>query len=416
MDNVLKMKHLLERIEVFKKADKIGNNEHEKLTQLIIESSVLCHEIDTEKLLVCGFVKEKYHKRFPELDSIIPNELEYIQAVKVLRNDLKIKNNEELQKIFKPALSMIISVTAATTSGQPLTDQEFAKIDEACIMALELSEAKVTIFEFVDSKTNIIAPNLSALVGATIAAKLIAIAGGQVKLSEIPERQFLMLGAETLEGFSKFDMLPCTGFIYCSDLVKQVPMNFQDKVALKVAEKARLAARLDVSCGKNTLGEHEGQTGETFRKLLEDKIEKLLERPPIKFVKPLPKPPYNPNLERFKKLIPPMKERSSISEMREQQNCMSFDKIKGDANQGLQIDEITNARIISILMKNLDRKNTATGSSNTTRKEVPGTSSVPFTPLQGLEISDPSLVEKMIGEANRKYFSNTSGFTKAKNI
>lgn len=44
------------------------------------------------------------------------------------------------------------------------------------------------------------------------------------------------------------------------------------------------------------------------------------------------------------------------------------------------------------------------------RKQVSGTASVAFTPMQGLEIVNPGAAEQKIREANEKYFSSTAGF------
>lgn len=68
--------------------------------------------------LIHKFTKNKYQKRFPELDSLIVGELEYLNAVKELGNDLEqIKNNERLAQILTQATIMIVSVTASTTQG-----------------------------------------------------------------------------------------------------------------------------------------------------------------------------------------------------------------------------------------------------------------------------------------------------------
>lgn len=64
------------------------------------------------------FTKEKYSKRFPELDSLIVGEMEYLLAVKELGNELdQVKSNEKLQQILTQATIMIVSVTASTTQG-----------------------------------------------------------------------------------------------------------------------------------------------------------------------------------------------------------------------------------------------------------------------------------------------------------
>lgn len=55
---------------------------------------------------------------------------------------------------------------------QLLTDKELADIQEACDMAAELNSFKTRIYEYVESRMTFIAPNLSAIVGASTAAKV----------------------------------------------------------------------------------------------------------------------------------------------------------------------------------------------------------------------------------------------------
>ena len=64
------------------------------------------------------FVRDKYQKRFPELDSLVVSPLEYVRTVKELGNDLdQAKNNEILQQFLTQATIMVVSVTASTTQG-----------------------------------------------------------------------------------------------------------------------------------------------------------------------------------------------------------------------------------------------------------------------------------------------------------
>lgn len=87
-------------------------------------SSILIH-VSISLVFFCGitaiihkFTKQKYQKRFPELESLIVGELEYLLTVRELGNDLnQIKNNEKLQGILTQATIMIVSVTASTTQG-----------------------------------------------------------------------------------------------------------------------------------------------------------------------------------------------------------------------------------------------------------------------------------------------------------
>lgn len=53
-----------------------------------------------------------------------------------------------------------------------LSDDELQQLEESCDMSLELSQSKLRIYEYVESKMSFIAPNLSVIVGASTAAKI----------------------------------------------------------------------------------------------------------------------------------------------------------------------------------------------------------------------------------------------------
>ena len=55
---------------------------------------------------------------------------------------------------------------------KPLDSKEMDRVMEACDTALELDKYKSRIYSYVESRMTFIAPNLSVLVGAPIAAKL----------------------------------------------------------------------------------------------------------------------------------------------------------------------------------------------------------------------------------------------------
>lgn len=68
---------------------------------------------------------------------------------------------------------------------------------------------------------------------------------------------------------------------------------------------------------------------------------------------------------------------------------------------------------LSLLQQKLNKQQTW-GGSTTVRKQISGTASVAFTPMQGLEIVNPGAAEQKVREANEKYFSSTAGFMSVK--
>jgi U4/U6 small nuclear ribonucleoprotein PRP31 len=132
--------------------------------KLIVDANNMAVEIDNDINIIHKFVRDKYAKRFPELESLVPTALEYVMTVKELGNDLnKAKTNEKLQQFLTQATIMVVSVTASTTQGHILSDEELVHIYEACDIAIELNDYKQKIYEFVESRMSFIAPNLSGV-------------------------------------------------------------------------------------------------------------------------------------------------------------------------------------------------------------------------------------------------------------
>lgn len=335
-----------------------------------------------------------------------------------------------------------------------MTDTELKRISEACDMAVQLYNFKLEIYDYVEGRMTFIAPNLSAIVGASTAAKILGVAGGLTKLSKMPSCNVQVLGSQKkfLSGFSRMTMLPHTGFLYYSDIVQDTLPDLRRKAARLVAAKCTLAARVD-ACHESC----DGHIGQMFREEIEKKLDKLQEPPPVKFIKPLPKPIEGSKKKRGGRRVRKMKERYAITEFRKQANRLNFGdvseielgwalilklhfnltrllrcfQIEEDAYQGdlgytrgvlgksgtgrirlPQVDEKTKVRISKTLQKNLQKQQQVWGGSTTTvKKHVSGTaSSVAFTPLQGLEIVNPQAAERGLESNSAKYFSNTSGF------
>ncbi|KAK2910164.1 hypothetical protein Q8A73_007879 [Channa argus] len=162
--------------------------------RLIVAANNLTVEIDNELNIIHKFIRDKYSKRFPELESLVPDSFDYIRTVKELGKNLeKCKNNETLQQILTNATIMVVSVTASTTQGSLLTEDELKQLQEACDMALELNQSKHNINENVESRMSFITPNLLIIVGASTAAKIMGIAGGLTNLSKMPACNLMLL-------------------------------------------------------------------------------------------------------------------------------------------------------------------------------------------------------------------------------
>lgn len=73
-------------------------------------------------------------------------------------------NNQMPINVLTACISMVFS--------SMLSEEELKQLEEACDMALELNQSKHRIYEYVESRMSFIAPNLSIIVGASTAAKI----------------------------------------------------------------------------------------------------------------------------------------------------------------------------------------------------------------------------------------------------
>lgn len=277
--------------------------------QLIVDCNALSVDIDNEITIIHNFIRDKYRAKFPELESLVLHPIDYSRLVKQISNEMDL-TLVDLEGLLPSATIMVVSVTASTTSGKPLSEENLQKTIEACDRALALDEAKKKVLEFVESRMGYIAPNLSAIVGSTVAAKLMGAAGGLAALAKIPSCNVLVLGSKkkNLAGFSTATQLPHTGFVFQTEIVQSTPPPLRMKACRQVAGKCTLAVRVDLS-----RGDLDAKIGQTYREEIQKKIEKWQEPPPPKQPKPLPVPDSDPKKKRGGRRLRKMKERFVFS-------------------------------------------------------------------------------------------------------
>lgn len=122
------------------------------------------------------------------------NPWEFIQAVLILGNKKDLVT-AGLEGILPQGTVVVISMTASTTTGQPLAAEEWQRIQDACGMVQSLEDARAKILDYVESRMSLLAPNLSALLGTRVATKLVGSAGGLASLARIPSCNMHLLGA-----------------------------------------------------------------------------------------------------------------------------------------------------------------------------------------------------------------------------
>lgn len=278
-----------------------------------------------------------------------------------------------------------------------------------------------------ESRLTFIAPNLSAIIGTTTAAKLMGQAGGLTALSKMPACNVQVLGKDKAlnSALSSASQVKNVGYIYYSPFVLSLPLDIRKKAQKMIAAKIALAARID-----RVHSFPDGSWGRKIREEIEKKVEKFLEPPPQKNIKALPAPLEAAKKRRGGRRARKEKELYAVSEMQKLKNRMEFgveeQEIMGyGESQGLgmlgQNSSGPGAGRIRAAQQN-NRNRGKISNRNAARLAQYGSSSglatagtassIAFTPVQGIELIDPTAAAAKVKAANEKYFGS-GGFFKA---
>lgn len=296
----------------------------------LISVNDLSVEITNEISLVHDFIKAHYRKRFPELESLIPNAIEYSKIVKVLQNNLNI-DAENLSFLSKEkTLVLTMSSIQAKDASENIKEDELEKIVGACDLLLKLEDSRIKISDYVASRLSIFAPNVSAIVGSHTAAQLMSVLGGLKGLAQTPSCNIASLGNKRAVGIGLgHSGVRQQGYLYYSDLIQSVYPDLRKQAMRIVSGKIILAARVDFSSSIP-----DGSQGQKWRRDIEEKIEKLAEPPENKAPKALPAPIDKSSKKRAGRKYRKMKQRFELSELRKAQNRMEFGKQENTVTDG----------------------------------------------------------------------------------
>ena len=384
-----------------------------------------------------------YKMKFPELEDLVLDPVKYKECVKILQNETDVTlKNRQLNHILNSNQVLTISVAGSTTSGRILSVAELKQVNDCIKYIDDVFDVQKELIKFVEEHMVRIAPNVSAIVGAGIAARVVGLAGGLVELSRIPACNIQVLGqvkqtAQSRSGMASTSGKPHMGIIAECDLVANTPLYLQKKVLKQVAAKISLAARCDsvhtdklhgrggANASKNN-GHDAAAAGRLFREEIVLKITKFQEPEKAQTMKVLPKPNLASKKRRGGKKVRRMKERFETTELQKQANKRSFNVgigEYGDDAMGMTLGML-DSKDGGTLRQAVEKKKMRQGNTKATRKKAAQmarssgassglVSSMVFTPVQGLELVNPDAFRDKVKDANNKWFSEGLGFQSA---
>ena len=129
------------------------------------DTHALSADIDDEIQTVHNFVRDQYRVKFPELESLVTHPIDYARVVRAIGNEMDV-TRVDLDAVLPSAAVMVVSVTAATTAGAPLSEATSEETLAACDRQMQMDEDRRQLVQLVQSRMDRTAPNLSAVLGS----------------------------------------------------------------------------------------------------------------------------------------------------------------------------------------------------------------------------------------------------------
>ncbi|KAL1545683.1 Ribosomal RNA processing protein 1 A [Salvia divinorum] len=218
----------------------------DKVDTMIIQAISLLDDLDKELNTYAMRVREWYGWHFPELAKIVQDNILYAKSVKLMgyrSNAAKL----DFSEILPEEVETELKEAAVISMGTEVSDLDLENIKDLCNQVLSLSEYRAQLYDYLKSRMNTIAPNLTALVGELVGARLIAHGGSLLNLAKQPGSTVQILGAEKalFRALKTKHATPKYGLIYHASLIGQAAPKHKGKISRSLAAKAALAIRCD---------------------------------------------------------------------------------------------------------------------------------------------------------------------------
>jgi len=224
----------------------------EKRDMLVVQAIQAIDDLDRTVNLFMGRIREWYGLHFPELDRLVEKHETYARLIANIGNREGF-TAERLEKEGLPKTrSEQVAETANKSMGAGLEDSDLQQLQTICRNALQLSDSRQALEGYMDLLMDEVAPNMKAIVGSLLGARLIALTGGLANLARMPASTIQVLGAEKalFRSLKTGTRPPKHGIIFQHTLIHEAKRWQRGKMARAIAGKLAIAARSDAYSGK----------------------------------------------------------------------------------------------------------------------------------------------------------------------
>jgi nucleolar protein 56 len=255
----------------------------EKRDLVVAQAIETIDDIDKTVNLFMSRIREWYGLHFPELNRLVEKHETYARLIA----DLGSRENFTVDNLQKAGLPKTkaeqIAKAAVASMGADLPETDLYQIRTVCRNTLELYKTRQILESYLDKAMEEVAPNIQALVGSLLGARLIALSGSLSNLAKMPASTIQVLGAEKalFRALRTGTRPPKHGIIFQHALIHDAKRWQRGKLARALAGKLAIAARTDAFSGK--------YVGDYLKANLDSRTEEIkekYEKPPVKRPRP----------------------------------------------------------------------------------------------------------------------------------
>jgi len=228
---------------------KVKFNVH-KVDNMIIQAIALLDTLDKDLNTFSMRVREWYGYHFPEMVKIVGDNYTYCRLAHAIkdRTNLTEEMLPQLEAIVNDAsIAQQIVEASKRSMGQDIAPVDLVNIDAFATRVVHLTEYRKSLYEYLSNKMNLCAPNLSALVGEQVGARLISHAGSLTNLAKAPASTVQILGAEKalFRALKTKGNTPKYGLIFHSSFIGRAGAKNKGRISRYLANKCSIASRID---------------------------------------------------------------------------------------------------------------------------------------------------------------------------
>jgi len=219
----------------------------------VIQSIALIDQLDKDINSFCMRIKEWFGWHYPELARIITDNTAYVKIVNLIQTRENLALNKETllpqieDIVIEADLAKQIIDSAYASMGSDFNETDLYNVKYFCEKVSKLIKYREEMMAYLRDKMKKLAPNTSALVGETVAARLISHSGSLSNLAKYPASTIQILGAEKalFRALKTRGKTPKYGLLYHSSFIGKAQAKNKGKVSRYLANKLAMTSRID---------------------------------------------------------------------------------------------------------------------------------------------------------------------------